>query len=143
MGCHRHACMGRGRAYGVRNGSNLGSTCMFLHAKFASLLADSPLATTARQHVHACACIQESLRLAHLPPPPPLLSPAGEAFSEPEVEEDLSDMQSDDEDDQLSRLLQVCSRDELCRAPACACATGAEITLHPGCCGCAAQGGMA
>ena len=60
--------------------------------------------------------------MAHLPPPlaplTPLLSPSGEGRSSkphsegPEFsEEDLSDMQSDDEDDQLSRLLQVCSRD--------------------------------
>ena len=70
-------------------------------------------------HVHVCMLVQESLRLAHLPPPPaapltPLLSPSGEGRSSkphPEgpqfSEEDLSDMQSDDEDDQLSRLLQV------------------------------------
>ena len=87
---------------------------MFLHL---CVLLTSPGATLTC--MSACSYVQESLRLAHLPPPPaapltPLLSPSGEGRSSkphPEgpqfSEEDLSDMQSDDEDDQLSRLLQV------------------------------------
>ena len=63
-------------------------------------------------HVHACGYLQESLRLAHLSPPLPP-RPAGGSSSEPHSEllhseeSDLSDTRSDDEADQLSRLLQV------------------------------------
>ena len=52
------------------------------------------------------ADFQESLALAHLPPPPP---PPPEPPSEPESEPSsgMSEVRSDDEDDQLLQLYQV------------------------------------